>query len=135
MYCYIRITASYEHAGDRRPCCISDGYFHQYCDCNGALSDCKFKCDEDKNCKGYVAWTFGKPEGGCIIATSSLDCPYKCSFSLLGNVRPLVVNGTCGQDRDDWGGCYIKIKEGRCTVIAKCYCFQFYGKRLRCIQF
>ena len=114
-YCTIHISVSYEHAGDRRPCCISGGYFHQYWDCNEPLSYCKLKCDEDLDCKGYASLNFGTPEEGCLIATSSIDIPWRCSWSerSFGNVAPLIVNGTCGHDRDNWGGCYIKFREGR----------------------
>ena len=34
----------------------------------------------------------------------------------FGNVAPLIVNGTCGQDRNDWGGCHIKLNEGKDTA-------------------
>ena len=71
------------------------------------------KCDEDNDCKGYVSWTYGRPEGGCLIATSSIDIPWRCSLMSFGNVAPLIVNGTCGKDRNDWGGCHIKLYEGR----------------------
>ena len=114
----IQITASYEHARDGRPCCISGGYFHQSWDCNEPLSYCKWKCDNDNDCKGYVSWTYERPEDGCLIATTSIDIPWRCSLRGIsfGNVAPLIANGTCGQDRDDWGGCYIKLDEGRDTA-------------------
>lgn len=84
---------------------------HQYCLCTGPLSECKLDCDKDSYCKGYVAWNFGKPEGQCLLATTS-TCPEGCVLDGFGNVGPLIVNETCGPDKDDWGGCHIKMDQG-----------------------
>ena len=112
--CNITARVQYVHADDKRPCCISGAKFHQMCHCPGVpLSYCKTQCDDDKDCKGYVAWSFEHPEGDCQLATTS-TCPSPCFVSkdTIGNVGPLLVGEECGYD--NWGGCYIKSK-GRST--------------------
>ena len=106
------IIELYRHAGNRRPCCISGGKFHQYCHCSrGPVSYCKSECDKDDYCKGYVAYRFGNPEGKCQIATASDGCPYGCIEYNRGNVGPLIANESCG-DVEIFGGCHIKVLEG-----------------------
>ena len=108
-------TVSYEHAGDRRPCCISGGRFHQSCLCGGPISECKSECDKDNECKGYVALVLEKPKEACLFATSS-TCPTECTLQNYGNIGPLLVNETCGEKNDEWGGCHIKENQGICIV-------------------
>ena len=122
LYCDFKITASYKHAGDRRPCCISGGRFHQFCKCPGPLSDCKSKCDYSKYCKGYNAVLFTRPEDQCMLATSSSTCPSGCALYFLGNVGPLLVTERCGEEKDDMGGCHIKENQGMYIIVAYSIC-------------
>ena len=104
--CNITAEVSYAHFDNKRPCCISGAKFHQFCHCPGPLSYCKTRCDDDKNCKGYVEWSFGRPGRKCQFATTS-TCPSQCNVGEQGNVGPLRVHEECGSST--WGGCYIKI--------------------------
>ena len=107
------IAATYQHAGNRRPCCISGDRLHQYCRCPGPLSKCKLQCDQDPNCKGYAAWNFKNSEGECQFATSSTKvCPSGCTDYATGNIGALRINETCGGVNHDFGGCYIKFHNG-----------------------
>ena len=70
---------------------------------NISLSECKQKCDEDDNCKGYVE-QYG---GHCQIATITA-CPSGWSLYASGNVGEIDLHGTCGLATMGFGGCFVK---------------------------
>ena len=97
---------TYIHVPNRHACCTSKNIFHQRCHCAvGPISKCKNYCDNDDQCKGYVAYEFGNPGGSCQFATTS-QCPSGCYEGYTGNLGELDRNKkTCG---NNYGGCYIK---------------------------
>ena len=96
-------------------CCISGRKQHQRCECNQApLSKCKYYCDNDVQCKGYVSRRLSVD--GCDLATSS-PCPPKCTQANTGSLGELDSTSRCGiaygsktglSLRSGFGGCYIK---------------------------
>ena len=66
--------------------------------------------------------TFGKPDGQCLLATTSKTCPKDCILNEFGNVGPLLVNETCDEEKKDWGGCHIKADQGKCNIQSRLIC-------------
>ena len=91
---------------ERSGCCFKVGNkweFHEQCDCKANINFCKQACDEDHNCKGYVAH---ESNGYCQIATTTTcpttnDCK-KYQYGLIGDLDPTA---RCG---NGFEGCFIK---------------------------
>ena len=82
--------------------------FHERCSCKKEVSFCKTKCDQDRNCKGYVELYKGQSKRKCNIATSS-ECTDGCSklnkAPRFGDLGALDKDGIFKRIYD---GCFIK---------------------------
>ena len=82
-------------------CCTGPQTFHERCYCDASLDVCKFFCDNDAHCQGYV----GEGANLCQMATTS-SCPSKdCDKHSLGVIGTLDPDAKCGSRLD---GCFIK---------------------------
>ena len=107
---------NYKKQSKASGCCLSNGNFHQRCQCKAGISVCKTFCDRDRNCKGYV----GKdrsPTYYCQIATTS-ECPssHDCTQHDEGAVGHLDEDESCGYN---YHGCYIKSRSKFLTLNIK----------------
>ena len=93
------------HQSNNFGCCTTGNQFHERCQYQFPLSDCKAICDHDSNCKGYVGYTLYDKEY-CQIATTS-ECKFGGSKTDIGITGDL--GGSCGNWYD---GCYIKTTTG-----------------------
>jgi len=97
-------THEYAHRNDDKACGlgVAQAQFHERCECpTDTVAFCKGKCDQDIQCKGYVA-AWAPLWQGCQFATVS-SCPPQCSKHDKGNVGQITRGvGT------DYGGCHVK---------------------------
>ena len=83
---------------------LTSGKRHQHCRCpnnNKDINDCKSRCDEDNNCKGY---SFRTAQSYCYVYTSTA-CPSECELRASGFQGEI----TEGHYYDWESGCYLKI--------------------------
>ena len=107
--------STYTKATGQMGCCISEGTYHQFCECCGqTISKCKFMCNLDNQCKGYfhsMAPLRAKgPNKSCHYATTS-ECPTGCTTYSHGNIGDLNSYSTCATKLPSpfmSRGCFIK---------------------------
>ena len=102
------LSATYVKASIKSACVTVNGQFHERCHCYAELSFCKTKCNQDRNCKGYVGMN-GLYSHFCNIATSS-ECPSGniCQKLAKGNLGALDKESSLPQGKY-YDGCFVKL--------------------------